>query len=485
MNLRNLFTKNKNKNIEPVKKQRVFTRNYDGAIINRLVNDWITGTQKTEDEILKSQLRTLQQRSRDLARNNSYVKKYIKVVSSNVIGDTGVLLQNRAKDPSGKLDILANRLIEDAWYIWGKKGNCDVTTQLSWLDVQRLVMETVVRDGECFVRIVRGYDNKYNFALQIIESDYIEVTYKEEKLSNGNIKRNGIEYNQWGKPIAYYIDEYEGQIKTHTTKIPASEIIHIYYKERSTQNRGIPWITPVIRNLRDLKGFIDAEIIASRVGASQMGIITSPPDAEYTGNDVDTPVLDVEPGTFKNLPQGYDVKMFDPKHPNIDTSDFIKAILRSISAGIGISYNVLSSDLESVNYSSLRQGALEDRDNYKTWQEWVIDNFINPVFESWLEIALLMQYITLPIAKYDKFNNPFWLAKRWAWVDPKKDIESAILAIDNKLISRSDVCANSGYSFEEIIEKLAEEEDLIKKYQDTNEKKTITTIEGKDDGSEN
>ena len=69
-----------------------------------------------------------------------------------------------------------------------------------------------------------------------------------------------------------------------------------------------------------------------------------------------------------------------------------------------ISYHALTNDLTSVNYSSIRQGALEDRSMFQLYQQFVIDHFVNPIFKSWLEMAMSTGYINLPIAKFDKFS---------------------------------------------------------------------------------
>ncbi|MDE0840485.1 MAG: hypothetical protein OSB41_15740, partial [Kiritimatiellae bacterium] len=52
--------------------------------------------------------------------------------------------------------------------------------------------------------------------------------------------------------------------------------------------------------------------------ASKMGFITSPDGDGYTGDDLEdthAPVMSAEPGSFEQLPQGMDIKLFDPTHP--------------------------------------------------------------------------------------------------------------------------------------------------------------------------
>ena len=97
------------------------------------------------------------------------------------------------------------------------------------------------------------------------------------------------------------------------------------------------------------------------------------------------------------------MKVLILQHPTSAFEPFTTSVLRSIASGLGISYHALSNNLTSVNYSSIRQGALEDRSMYQLYQQFVIEHFINPIFKSWLEMAISTDYINLPIAKYDKF----------------------------------------------------------------------------------
>ena len=51
-------------------------------------------------------------------------------------------------------------------------------------------------------------------------------------------------------------------------------------------------------------------------------------------------------------------------------------------------YADLSGDLTSVNYSSIRQGALENRENFKTLQKVIIFKFLYPLYKRWLGSAI-------------------------------------------------------------------------------------------------
>ena len=62
--------------------------------------------------------------------------------------------------------LLGRQIIEREFANWGKA--CTVDGRLSWVDAQKLFVETVARDGECLIRLVRGYNNPFGFALQFI-----------------------------------------------------------------------------------------------------------------------------------------------------------------------------------------------------------------------------------------------------------------------------------------------------------------------------
>ena len=92
-----------------------------------------------------------------------------------------------------------------------------------------------------------------------------------------------------------------------------------------------------------------------------MGFITSPAGDGYVGfentaSDGFSPMMNVEAGTIQQLPQGTDFKQFQTdRNPTTAFDPFIKTVLRQISAGLNVSYNDLSNDLTSVNYSGIRQ----------------------------------------------------------------------------------------------------------------------------------
>ena len=445
---------------------------FSGASQNRLLNNFVL-TSKSADSEIRPSLRVLRNRSRDLARNNAYARRYINVYTDNIVGSKGVHLQVRSRDPNGRLDSFANNLIERRWKEWGY--NCTADGKLSWIDCQRLFAETYARDGEVLIRLIKNFDNPNKFAIEFIESDFLDHDLNLQ-LTNGNQVRMGVEINKFGKPINYHllkvhpnddlvVSDYVG---AKYNIVPAEEIIHYYHQERPHQTRGIPPLSACLRDLKMLDGYMEAELVAARVGASKMGFFKSNDGDSYTGEDkIDTnnPVMFAEAGTFEQLPTGTEFQSFDPQHPTTAFKDFTKSIIRSIASSLNVSYCTLANDLESVNYSSIRQGALEERNYFQCEQYRMIRNFHDIVYSKWLEMTLLTDLLGgLPPSKLPKFNNPIWRARGWQWIDPKKEVEALKIGVENGFLSHQDVQAGYGRDVEDVFSQIQSDKELAEKF---------------------
>ena len=222
-----------------------------------------------------------------------------------------------------------------------------------------------------------------------------------------------------------------------------------------------------IRRLNMLGGYEEAELIAARVAASKMGFYTSPDGDQYAGDDYDTAgnlVSDVEPGSFEQLPAGMSFESFDPQHPTTAFDSFVRAALRGASAGLNVSYHTLANDLEKVNFSSIRSGVLEEREQWRVLQSWMCEQFCDPIFRRWLRSALTTGALALPPDKYDKFTEVQWQPRGWSWVDPLKDQKANAEGVALGVMTRQDIAAAQGKDLEEIFEQLQREKSLAEQY---------------------
>jgi len=444
-------------------------RNYAAARAGRLFGDFLDSGNSADSE-LRFTLETMRNRSRELVRDNEFARRYVNLMKTNIVGDKGFHLQVKARNEDGKLDAAGNTIIENAWKRWGRLGAPTADGRMSWYDCQRLAIETLVRDGEVFVKKLSGTKYRDGFAIQFIEADMVDEK-KNETLSNGNQIRMGIELDKAHRPVAYWVlTSHPGDRLYHTaqarkhTRVPADEMIHLFMANRTHQTRGEPFMVSAMSALKMLHAYREAEVIAARIQASKMGFIKTPSGDDYVGDGYEndfTPIIDVEPGSFHQLGAGQDISFFDPNHPNTGYAEFEGAMLRGISSGLNVSYAALSNDLSSVNYSSIRQGALDERDGYRAMQMFMIEHFIEPIFRAWLSSAMDFGGIPLPSNKYDKFSdNAMFRGRGWNWVDPLKEINAAVVGLNNGILSMQDVAANYGRDVEETFSQIARDKEL-------------------------
>ena len=456
-------------------KTRKMARAYHGADTGRLFSDFISSSRSADSEI-KPSLRILRDRCREISRNHPYAKRYLQIMTTNVVGPNGVRIQVRKRNDDGSLDSVGNRIIEQAWQTWGRTGFCTVDGRMSWSQAQRLFLETLARDGEVLIQKIKNpAGNPFGFSLKFLEADYLDEGY-DARLNNGNEVRMGVELDKrTGKPLNYYLFEdhphhdqgYGSKTKRHHKIVPADQIIHCYIQERAGQTRGTPWMSNVLSRLKMLDGYEEATLVNARVAASKMGFFTSPEGDGFIGDDYDNhaPIMDASPGTFTQLPQGMSFQSFDPSSGTESFDEFEKAILRGIASGLGVSYVSLANNLEGVSYSSIRQGTIEDRDHFKMIQQFMIDQFVDPIYRAWLEMTITVGRINLPMGKYDLFaDQVIYRPRGFAWVDPQKEIQASVTALNNGIVSLQDVHSQYGRDTEEIFEQINRESELADRY---------------------
>jgi lambda family phage portal protein len=458
------------------KAPKVAKRNYAAAAKGRLFADF-TGSNRSADSEIRWAIRDIRNRSRDLERNNEYFRRYLQLLRTNVVGENGFRLQLKARNIDGSMDMAGSNMIEAAWAEFSRMGGPTVDGGMSMVDLENHIITGLARDGEVFLQIVKRPFLRHGIGIQIIEPDRIDEDMNETR-PNGNAVRMGVELDaDTRRPVAYHVlVNHPGDYDYVTlskgekrTRVEASKMMHIYRSERAGQTRGVPWSSSAIASLKMLHGYREAELVAARVGAAKMGFFTSPAGDGFTADGYEdnfTPIYDAEAGTFHQLPAGVDFKAFDPTHPTSAFADFEKAILRGIASGLGVSYTALANDLEGTSYSSVRQGALEERDFYRTLHRFMIDHFLDPFFRMWLEHVIDFQLT--PIygpGKYEKFSaNISWRGRGFQWVDPMKEINAAVVGLQNGILSHSDIAANYGRDAEETFAQIQRDKEMAAQF---------------------
>ncbi len=464
------------------KPPRASLRDFQGGVVDMLTSDAPLLT-RSGNAAIRPALRVMRSRSRQLAENNDYMREYLRVLVKKVLGHKGIRVAVRAMRDANTVDQVDSDYLEQSFETWAAEGTCTVCGRYSWNDVQQMVLRTAARDGEILVRMVKGFPNRWGFALQLIEADQLDENlnvargagYGGIDKPTANEIRMGVERDPWGRVVAYHVfNRHPGddigiwQDQTRYMRLDAADTLHVFMPDRVDDARGAPWAWTSLRRLLMMGGYEEAELVAARLGASKGGFFEETVDGEVTGDGSDAAgniIQDVQPGQFERLPPGVTFKAYDPQHPTAGFGAFMKIMLRGAAAGGGVGYNGIAKDLEGVNYSSLRQGELDDRDFYKLIQDWLVRKLCAPVYTAWLDMGLLKPgALALPPSKRDKFNAAVWHPRGWPWVDPQKDITADAQAINLGVKSRTQVCAESGVDFEDVLRQTRQDLDLAEKY---------------------
>jgi lambda family phage portal protein len=442
---------------------------YRGGESNRLTADWAVSLLTADDEQRWSQ-RRIRARARDLARNNAYARHFLTTLAVSVVGPDGMNFEARVRNNDGRLAAGLNDKIEAAWEDWSSCATVD--GKLSRVRLERLVLKSMARDGEALVRKWAGFaGNPYRFALEPVDPDQLDETFTRSAVgTDTNEVRMGIEVDAYGAPVAYHLWDrpasYTGLSgPRRRERIPASQIIHLYDQDRANQTRGVSWFAPIMLPLKMLDGYIEAELVAARVSASKMGFFQrkegSIPAGEFPATDeAGNLQMEANPGSFEFTPEGYELAVWDPNHPNAAFPMFVKGALRTVATGLDMSYNALANDLEGVNFSSMRNGLHLERDVWKSLQRDWIDDFERKVYRAWLDSALLTDQLKLDSRDPRRFLDVKWTPRGWTPIDPLKDAEAAAIEIHSGLTSRTRELAQRGVELDDVLDDLAAEQEL-------------------------
>lgn len=429
--------------LKPVQKPQILpappmTRSFRTAFNNRFINWLFTSSNKINADLI-SQLKTLKQRSRSLAQNNELFISYLINCDKSIVGAEGFRLQMQIKNADGTLNEELNDQIEWAWYEFTKAKNLDTSGKIGDKAFDVMVLNSLLVDGECFIRIVKDPKSTFGVKFKLIDSLCVD-TYKNQPMTKGqNGIFNGVEVDHNYRPVRYYIREGNGFGNYQAGElevVPADQIIHLYRPKFIDQVRGYPTIVASMDSLKQLDDFATAELIAAKVQSCQ-GVFyqrnDKTPTGDFIGQNTDDEgafLQQLSPGVASVVPNGYSVKTLTPNHPSSQYGQFVKAIGKRVASSMGSNYNTLFGDLEAVNYSSLRQANISQQSFYKDWQLYLIENWKNVQFELFLKGYLINGNTDLRPSNFERYLREYRFIPK---TDPSYDISKQILAVERSL----------------------------------------------------
>jgi lambda family phage portal protein len=247
--------------------------------------------------------------------------------------------------------------------------------------------------------------------------------------------------------------------------VPADEIKHLFIRYRANQHRGVTWFAPVLTDVKMFDGYRGGACRA-RVAAAKMGfIVTKDPMNAASGIDPeDDPeterLTEAAPARSRSSRPGRNSRNGIPASEHAAFNDFTKVILRGIVAGLGLSYIALTGDLEGVSYSSIRWGVLPSATTGRRFSSGSPSSSIVGFISDWISMALSRAHFSSIVADHRDYSNVDWKPRGWAWVDPLKDIQAAVLGIQHGMDSSRSALDEQGVDLEETFQNIADEQEL-------------------------
>ncbi|MDT4801227.1 phage portal protein, lambda family [compost metagenome] len=449
---------------------RRLRNSYEGAGQGRRAQGW-DAPEAALNAVAIPALPTLRRRARAAVRNDPYAFSAIDRRVSSLIG-TGITPRARISDPETRTAL--NLLWDD----WTDESDADERTD--FYGQQAVIARMVEESGECFVRLRqrRTEDGMtVPLQLQVLAPEFVPLD-RNFTTRRGNVVRAGIEFDQRGKRVAYWMykshpGDYRaaGASYNELHRIPADQVLHIFEPLEGGQLRGVPRLAPVLLRMKSLDSYDDAVLFRQEVSNLFAGFITKPradgpPQLDpITGQAVQpdrdgTPMAAMEPGTVQELLEGEEIEFSDPPDAGNTYVDFMRQQLQAVAAGVGLPYELLTGDMADISDRVLRVLLNEFRRRVEQLQFSVyVFQLCRPVRAAWLDAAWLTGAIDLPgyAEKRRDYLRTRWVPQGWAYIHPVQDVQGKLLEIGGGLASRSEHVLRTGYDAEQIDQENADD----------------------------
>jgi lambda family phage portal protein len=424
----------------------------------------------------RSSANTLNQKSaenirataRYLDENYDIASGMLDVLVANTVG-TGIWPEPQILLKDGSPAKEANETLMAIFEDWRFKP--DVTWQYDYFGLQRIVARSAYRDGEVFANRVTGPVSGINhgtivpYSIEALEADFVPYSLE----GSAPTIRQGIEVNAWGRPVAYHCykghpGESLGVVRSvisasETKRVSADTMMHVAYRKRLHQLRGMSMFSAIANRLEDIKQIDECELLAAKIAASMAAYIKKgqpemyvPPGSDGANtSSTGRRLMQFEGGLiFDDLNMGEEIGTIDTTRPNNDVIQFRDSHIRAAAAGFGTSYSSSSKNYNGT-YSAQRQELVEQYQTYQMVAGPIVYSFCQPTWEGLVDAALASGKLALP---RDVDPATIWdcthTGPAMPWIDPEKEVKAQVLAMQWTLTSRSRVIRKSGNNPDQI-----------------------------------
>lgn len=365
-----------------------------------------------------------------------------------------------------------SKQIEGRWNVYANSKHADLSGRRTLNQLARVAYKQAIIGGDCLV-ILRYIDGCVK--IQVVDGAHLMSPLMGSEwypmlLKNGNRVINGVEIDDDGQHIAYYVRKpFDSLNPINTLQLERVEATNrksgftvaflVYGLEYRVDNhRGIPLLTAVIEKLKKLERYDEATLASAEEQAKiayqvvhDMGSSGEFPfthqmaqahDTEITaadlpktelGDELANKVMATTNKQAINNPPGAEVKTLSENKSQLYYKDFLEKNVDVICSCIEMPPNVAMSKYDS-NYSASRAAIKDWEHTLSVKRSDFGIQFLQNVYNFFLEVEILTNRIQAPgylIAKVkedymfiEAYRACRWVGAPVANIDPLKEVQA-------------------------------------------------------------
>lgn len=462
-------------------------------------------------------------RARELSWQDPYGTNAMAILRDSIIGKSYKLSLNIDAVALGITEEKAHeweqraekewlRYAEGAWY------GADAARKNTFTFLLHQAITQLHVDGEILATTSatkEGWEGYYT-CLNMIEPERLSSPY-EAVFPDGIEVRNGVEIDQYGEPLAFYIQRtYPGRKNNGLTdrgskavdhvRMPRMtewgrhSVLHCFDEHRPGMTRGISQMTSVLKQMKMLGAYSDTELERAVMAASFAAVIESDMNWDQAmqvvgasggssqfGNALTDASMDhmakIAPyhqqlgvryngSRVAHLLPGEKLNVVQSTVSGAAYDQYEKAMIRQLAAGLGVASESLSRDFSDTSYSAARMSLADIWRSFLVKRAFLNSKFCMPFVGCFLEEAIMKGFLGMPDGSEPSIEN--WVAKRQfivrgdfiSWqkpvIDPTKERQGQQQALALGLTTMEEEAAAEGKDWDQVLRQRAKEKRLRK-----------------------
>ena len=358
--------------------------------------------------------------------------------------------------------------VEARFNLWARSKRSDYKGQLNLHRQAKNGLKTSYLGGD-FLVILRV--EKGDLTVQVIDGEQVQSPFLNDKFhkeakARGNTINRGIEKDEKGKHVAYYVrTQTQNSVLDKFIRVEAygkntgRKLAYMVYfdKHRIDHDRGIGSLSAILEKVEKLDRYTEATVgsaeeraklpyffehdrnstgenpmagkLAKALGNKETKIVDSYSEGEIKAKEVARTTSKM----VFNLPEGVSINTPNTGSSEINYPEFWKAVFQSIAAAVDIPPEV-ALQVYNSNYSASRAAINAFQHSINVKRKEFADDFYQPIYELWLELEVLKSKVTAPgylqairqknWLGLEAYANARFSGNNMPHIDPKKEIDA-------------------------------------------------------------